>query len=135
MTAVVGCPHPELSVLVPTVRPNPVGTTPATGERECAVQPLHIDCDTCSVRGPACGDCVVSVLLGLPGHRSTAPARPAVVRARPLRVELEGQLVGGAPLPADLDAEERRALSVLAEAGLVADLRVVPAVAAVRWAG
>jgi hypothetical protein len=27
-----------------------------------------IDCDTCEVRGPACGDCVVTVLLGpLPG--------------------------------------------------------------------
>jgi hypothetical protein len=25
-----------------------------------------IDCDTCDVRGPACGDCVVSVLLGPP---------------------------------------------------------------------
>lgn len=25
-----------------------------------------IDCDTCAVRGPACDDCVVSVLLGVP---------------------------------------------------------------------
>jgi hypothetical protein len=25
-----------------------------------------IDCDDCAVRGPACGDCVVSVLLGVP---------------------------------------------------------------------
>ena len=25
-----------------------------------------IDCDDCAVRGPACHDCVVSVLLGVP---------------------------------------------------------------------
>jgi hypothetical protein len=25
-----------------------------------------IDCDDCAVRGPACEDCVVSVLLGTP---------------------------------------------------------------------
>jgi hypothetical protein len=25
-----------------------------------------IDCDDCAVRGPACEDCVVSVLLGAP---------------------------------------------------------------------
>lgn len=25
-----------------------------------------IDCDTCTVRGDACGDCVVAVLLGAP---------------------------------------------------------------------
>nr|WP_199430602.1 hypothetical protein [Qaidamihabitans albus] len=27
---------------------------------------LIIDCDRCEVRGDACGDCVVSVLLGAP---------------------------------------------------------------------
>jgi len=27
---------------------------------------VEIDCDTCAVRGPACGDCVVTVLLGPP---------------------------------------------------------------------
>jgi hypothetical protein len=27
---------------------------------------LLIDCDTCAVRGDACGDCVVTVLLGGP---------------------------------------------------------------------
>jgi hypothetical protein len=27
---------------------------------------MIIDCDTCVVRGLACGDCVVSVLLGAP---------------------------------------------------------------------
>jgi hypothetical protein len=28
--------------------------------------PVVIDCDDCAVRGPACRDCVVSVLLGPP---------------------------------------------------------------------
>ena len=27
---------------------------------------VHIDCETCLVRGPACHDCVVTVLLGPP---------------------------------------------------------------------
>ncbi|MCV7112564.1 hypothetical protein H7I55_16500 [Mycolicibacterium setense] len=27
---------------------------------------MVIDCDDCAVRGPACRDCVVSVLLGVP---------------------------------------------------------------------
>ena len=27
---------------------------------------VTIDCDDCSVRGPGCKDCVVSVLLGVP---------------------------------------------------------------------
>jgi hypothetical protein len=31
---------------------------------------VHIDCDTCMVRGPACGDCVVTVLLGPPPELS-----------------------------------------------------------------
>ncbi len=29
-------------------------------------EPVVIDCDECAVRGPGCGDCVVSVLLGAP---------------------------------------------------------------------
>lgn len=28
-----------------------------------------VDCDTCSVRGDGCPDCVVTALLGLPGPR------------------------------------------------------------------
>ena len=28
---------------------------------------MIIDCDDCAVRGQACRDCVVSVLLGVPG--------------------------------------------------------------------
>ncbi|HVQ98450.1 MAG TPA: hypothetical protein VMS16_06530 [Mycobacterium sp.] len=29
-------------------------------------EPVVIDCDDCAVRGAACSDCVVSVLLGVP---------------------------------------------------------------------
>lgn len=54
-----------------------------------------VDCDRCAVRGAACADCVVSVLLGPP-------------------VELVW------------DADERRAVDALAEAGMVPRLRLVP---------
>ena len=27
---------------------------------------MNIDCDSCAAKGPACGDCVVTVLLGAP---------------------------------------------------------------------
>jgi hypothetical protein len=56
---------------------------------------MLIDCDACRVRGPACGDCVVTVLLGAP---------PDGVR---------------------LDPEQRQALDVLAASGLVPPLRLV----------
>jgi hypothetical protein len=54
-----------------------------------------IDCDRCEVRGLACGDCVITVLLG------SAP---------------DGVL---------LDAEEQQAIDVLARSGLVPPLRLV----------
>jgi len=57
---------------------------------------LHVDCQTCVARGPACGDCVISVLLGAP------------------------------PQGVDLDGDERAALSALADQGLVPPLRLVP---------
>jgi len=56
-----------------------------------------IDCDTCVVRGPACGDCMVTVLLQAP------------------------------PDGVDLDETEQAALHALAEGGLVPRLRLVPA--------
>lgn len=54
---------------------------------------MHIDCDRCEMRGLACSDCVVSVLLG--------------------------------PIDDELGGEERQALGVLADAGLVPPLRLV----------
>lgn len=57
---------------------------------------MNIDCDGCEARGPACGDCVVTVLLGAP------------------------------PDGVELDDAERRAIEALAEGGLVPPLRLVP---------
>lgn len=64
---------------------------------------MLIDCGSCALAGLACGDCVVSVLLGTPGQE--APAAPAV---------------------AEVPAEHAPALTVLADAGLVPPLRLVP---------
>jgi hypothetical protein len=54
-----------------------------------------IDCASCEVRGLACGDCVVTALLGAP------------------------------PTGVELDETERAALGALAESGLVPPLRLV----------
>jgi hypothetical protein len=56
---------------------------------------VHIDCDSCAARGPACGDCVVTVLLGAP------------------------------PEGVELDEAEQRAIEALAEGGLIPPLRLV----------
>ena len=58
---------------------------------------MIVDCDTCAVRGPSCGDCVVTFLLGPP----------------------EWLAVDGLP------GEEVAALAVLADSGLVPPLRLV----------
>ena len=57
---------------------------------------LHVDCETCVARGPACRDCVISVLMGAPGQG------------------------------VDLDGAEQAALSALADSGLVPPLRLIP---------
>ena len=56
---------------------------------------MIIDCDMCTMRDIACTDCVVSVLLGPPGAVQDG-----------------------------FDAEERAALGVLADSGLVPPLRL-----------
>ncbi len=58
---------------------------------------MIVDCDHCAVRGEACGDCVITVLLGAP------------------------------PGGVELDGTERRALDALAAAGLVPRLLLVGA--------
>ena len=73
---------------------------------------MLIDCDRCEVRGRACGDCVVGVLLGVPEVPGRASSEAE--RGRP----------SGAPA-LQLDAPERRALEVLADQGLVPRLRLV----------
>jgi hypothetical protein len=64
---------------------------------------MLIDCDSCAVRGPACGDCVVTVLL------AGAPPRGLVATDQ-----------------VELDAAEQAAIAVLAGSGLVPPLRLVP---------
>lgn len=59
---------------------------------------LMVDCRRCVARGPACHDCVISVLLGLPE--------------------------AGLPV---LAGDERHALGLLADAGLLPPLRLVVA--------
>ena len=72
---------------------------------------MIIDCDCCEVRGNACDDCVIGVILGPPAPREEAT---------------EVDLPPGAPV-VQLDAPERRALDVLADQGLVPRLRLVVA--------
>ena len=68
-----------------------------------SVPVMIIDCDSCTVRGGACADCVVTFL--------TVPVRSGAA----------------APLAAaafDLDVAERGAIGVLAASGLVPPLRL-----------
>ncbi|OZM75716.1 hypothetical protein CFP66_44980 [Pseudonocardia sp. MH-G8] len=75
---------------------------------------MIIDCDGCAVRGSACGDCVIGVLLGPPaGSETKSTDEPGLPEAP-----------SGAPI-VQLDAPERRALAVLADQGLVPRLRLV----------
>lgn len=67
---------------------------PATGHGES----FTIDCGRCLARPAACGDCVVTALLGPPDD------------------------------PVSLDAEEGAALDALSTAGLLPPLRLVTAV-------
>jgi hypothetical protein len=76
---------------VPSPQPLPLlhgDDVPASGV-------VRVDCDSCEVRAVACGDCIVTVLLGAP------------------------------PEGVELDPDERRALDVLAGSGLVPPLRLV----------
>lgn len=76
---------------------------------------LHVDCGGCAVRGRACTDCVISVLLGVPDTVAEQPQR----RAEPSRASLESEL------PVELDSVERAALDALAGSGLLPPLRLV----------
>jgi hypothetical protein len=57
-----------------------------------------IDCDACTLRGPGCPDCVVSVLLGSPSETLV------------------------------IDDDEKAAFDALAQSGLVPPLRLLHAV-------
>jgi hypothetical protein len=42
---------------------------------------LHVDCDSCVARGPTCEDCVISVLIGMPGRVDLDPNEQAALSA------------------------------------------------------
>lgn len=69
---------------------------------------MIVDCNECVVRGDSCAECVMTVLLGMPGFRDDAGGTDSVRRRR-IRLE----------------QEERAALDALAEQGLVPRLRLV----------
>jgi hypothetical protein len=75
-----------------------------------------IDCDTCAVRGLACGDCVVTVLLAMP----TVDDKP--IGAPAMGVPAASVMPA---MPVELDDAEQAAIAVLAELGLVPPLRLV----------
>ena len=79
---------------------------------------MVIDCERCEVRGLACGDCVVGVLLGMPG------VGPGGSDGTADGTEDAGRRPSGASA-VHLDAPEQRALAVLADQGLVPRLRLV----------
>jgi hypothetical protein len=108
-----------------------------------------IDCDTCTVRGPGCDDCVVTVLLGAPpGWRDSEPTVVPLTRRPRIADDVPGGVVAGGGAAAapgrnsaggdlphvpgaaeelrpvvELDDVERRAVRALADFGLVPPLR------------
>ena len=92
---------------------------------------MLIDCDTCTARGVGCADCVVTVLLGAPpGWQSADPVVvPLPGRAAAAQMPRDEDEDGVPPhgVVVDFDDVERRAVSVLAESGLVPPLRHQPA--------
>jgi hypothetical protein len=80
---------------------------------------LHVDCESCVARGPACSDCVVSVLLGSEIHPDPGSGQVTSASSSATRV-------------VDLDPDEQAALRTLANAGLVPPLRLVEGARPVR---
>ena len=74
---------------------------------------MIIDCDTCAVRGLACDDCVVTVLLAAQEPAAGSSADWAA------RTSPTGR-------PVELDPLEAQALDALAAGGLLPPLRLTP---------
>lgn len=90
---------------------------------------MIIDCGSCAVAGLACDDCVVTVLLGVPEQVGAASADPQ--HGADAQHGADRQHRADPRQPADLpdvavDDEHVTALGVLADAGLVPPLRLVP---------
>jgi hypothetical protein len=90
---------------------------------------MLIDCDSCTVRGTGCADCVVTVLLGAPpAELGTEPVLlpvPPVPAATVLSAE--DAVLPRPGVVVDFDDVERRAVRALADGGLVPPLRHRPA--------
>jgi hypothetical protein len=85
---------------------------------------VYVDCDTCTARGTGCGDCVVTVLLGAPpGWRGADPTVVPMAGRRDDRLSAEDVVVLPPGVVVEFDEVERRAVRVLADAGLVPPLR------------
>lgn len=91
---------------------------------------MIIDCDRCAVRGIACGDCVIGVLLSTPEdpvrgrhERASGPAaEPGPIGPDTRFIPVDAP--SGAPT-VQFSATERRALDLLADQGLIPRLRLV----------
>ncbi|MGY1624104.1 hypothetical protein ACI789_18045 [Geodermatophilus sp. SYSU D00965] len=84
---------------------------------------MLIDCETCTVRGTGCADCVVTVLLGAPpGWRTEDPTVVPMTARRGAEATGDG-VVPGPGVVVEFDEVERRAVRALAEGGLVPPLR------------
>ncbi|TKJ20431.1 hypothetical protein [Blastococcus sp. CCUG 61487] len=86
---------------------------------------MLIDCDTCTVRGAGCADCVVTVLLGAPpGWQGVDPVVVQLSeRPRTPARTAEDAVVPPPGVVVEFDDVERRAVRALAEYGLVPPLR------------
>jgi hypothetical protein len=89
---------------------------------------MLIDCDTCTVRGHGCSDCVVTVLLGAPpGWHADPVVLPLLPRCRDRlgapHPPAEDGVLPPVGVVVDFDEVERRAVRALAEGGLVPPLR------------
>jgi hypothetical protein len=95
---------------------------------------MIIDCDTCAVRGLACGDCVIGVLLSTPAElvqelrvEPVGGARGRSAEPEPISPDtrfIPVDVPSGAPT-VQFAAAERRALDLLADQGLIPRLRLV----------
>lgn len=87
---------------------------------------MIIDCDECAARGPGCGDCVVSVLLGGPPEEQVGGPESRGGSARRATGRGGTAMYAGDSTLLELDETERWAVHNLAASGLVPPLRMVP---------
>src|SRR5680860_1482544 len=87
---------------------------PTVDDHASSVRGMIIDCGTCTVRGTACHDCVVTFL--------TIPVRESRPSVSPVQGSASSHARHGASV--DLDDAERHAIDLLARSGLVPPLRM-----------